>query len=94
MVRFQKLVTCQEEFVKGVQFLQFCTFYQAEISAIKIERYENIEGFACRKINMDVKTIIQHADDLTMALKNIVSSVQANATIENFCKHVGSKVNI
>ena len=44
-------------------------------------------------MNKDVKTI-QHADDLTMALKNIDSLRQAITTIENFCKHAGSKVNI
>ena len=67
--------------------------FVAEILSIKIKGNENIEGFTCRNMNKDVKTI-QHADDLTMALKNIDSLRQAITTIENFCKHAGSKVNI
>ena len=41
--------------------------FVAEILSIKIKGNENIEGFTCRNMNKDVKTI-QHADDLTMAL--------------------------
>lgn len=41
----------------------------------------------------DLKTI-QHADDVTLALKNISSLNVAIRTVEEFCKHAGSKVNI
>lgn len=41
----------------------------------------------------DLKTI-QHADDVTLALKNISSLNFAIKTVEEFCKHAGSKVNI
>lgn len=41
----------------------------------------------------DLKTI-QNADGVTFALKNIFYLTVAKKTVEEFCKHTGSKVNI
>ena len=41
----------------------------------------------------DIKCI-QHADDLTLALRDTVSLKNALATIDEFCIHAGSKINL
>ena len=37
---------------------------------------------------------IQHADDLTVALKDTLSLKNTIETIHEFCAHAGSKINI
>ena len=44
-------------------------------------------------MDKEVKNI-QHADDMTLTLKNIDSVNKAFETIGNFCIHAGSKINI
>lgn len=41
----------------------------------------------------DVKNI-QHADDITLALKDIKSLDLAITIVEDVCKHAGSNVNL
>ena len=36
---------------------------------------------------------IQHVDDITLAMKDVNSLNFAITTVEDFCKHAGSKVN-
>jgi exonuclease III len=67
--------------------------YIAEILSLKIKNNNMIEGFQAKNMNKEVKNI-QHADDMTLALKNIESLNQALNTINNFCIHAGSKINI
>ena len=67
--------------------------YIAEILSLKIKNNNMIEGFQAKNMNEEVKNI-QHADDMTLALKNIKSLNQALNTINNFCIHAGSKINI
>jgi hypothetical protein len=67
--------------------------YIAEILSLKIKNNNMIEGFRAKNMNKEVKNI-QHADDMTLALKNIESLNQALNTINNFCIHAGSKINV
>ena len=67
--------------------------FVAEILAIKIMTNDQIEGFKFNNIQKEIKSV-QHADDLILALKNIVSVEHAVETIDVFCRHAGSKINI
>ena len=42
--------------------------FVAEILAIKIRSNNQIEGFLCQNLPKEIKSV-QHADDLTLALK-------------------------
>ena len=44
--------------------------FVAEILAIKVRVNDQIEGFVCNNLRKEIKSV-QHADDLTLALKNI-----------------------
>ena len=67
--------------------------FVAEILAIKIRSNNQIEGFLCPNLPKEIKSV-QHADDLTLALKNIDSVEHAVETIDAFCRHAGSKINM
>lgn len=69
--------------------------FVAEILAYKLKHNSEIQGINTCISNMtdDIKTI-QHADDVTLTLKNISSLNVAIKTVEELCKHAGSKVNI
>ena len=67
--------------------------FVAEILAIKVRVNDQIEGFVCNNLPKEIKSV-QHADDLTLALKNIKAIGHAVETIDIFCKHAGSKINI
>ena len=67
--------------------------FVAEILAIEIRSNNQIEGFLCQNLPKEIKSV-QHADDLTLALKNIKSVENAVETIDVFCRHAGSKINI
>ena len=67
--------------------------FVSEILALKINKNENIQGFQLSNLHKEFKTA-QHADDLTVMLRNIMSLSHALDTIKEFCKHAGSKVNI
>ena len=66
--------------------------FVAEILALKIRNNEDIPGI---KINdtTEIKTI-QHADDLTLSLKNEDSLRNSLDEIQSFCNITGTKVNI
>ena len=62
--------------------------FVAEILAIKIKKNnQNING------NIEIKNI-QHADDLTVVLKDELSMKNALDTINTFCRNDGSKIII
>ena len=65
----------------------------SEILAIKIKENNNIQGFSLPNMLSEIKSV-QHADDLTMILKNIESLIHGIETIKSFCLHAGSKINI
>lgn len=67
--------------------------FVAEILAYKLKHNSEIQGINILNMTDDIKTI-QHADDVTLTLKNISSLNVAIKTVEEFCKHAGSKVNI
>ena len=67
--------------------------FVAEILAIKIRLNDQIEGFVCNNLPKEIKSV-QHADDLTLALRNINAIGHAVETIDIFCKHAGYKINI
>lgn len=67
--------------------------FVAEILAYKLKQNSEIQGINISNMVDDLKTI-QHADDVTLALKNISSLNVAIKTVEEFCKHAGSKTNI
>ena len=57
--------------------------FEAEILAIKLKKNENISGFTCSNMNKEIKNV-QHANDLTMALKDIDSLRNTIETVNNF----------
>ena len=67
--------------------------FVAEILAtcIKVRVNDQIEGFVSNNLPKEIKSV-QHADDLT--LRNINAIGHAVETIDIFCKHAGSKINI
>ena len=67
--------------------------FVAEILAIKIRHNENIEGIKFKNSELEVKSV-QHADDLTASVKNDISLLETIKTVEEFCNHAGSKINI
>ena len=67
--------------------------FVAEILALKIHDNANIQGFELESLHEEIKTV-QHADDLTVLLKNAQSLSHTLSTIREFCLHAGSKVNI
>ena len=67
--------------------------FVAEILALKIHENVNIQGFELENTHKEIKTV-QHADDLTVLLKNAQSLQYTLSTIREFCSHAGSKVNI
>ena len=66
--------------------------FVAEILALKIRENDNIPGI---KFNgsTEIKTI-QHADDLTLSLKNEEALNMSLKVIKSFCNITGTKVNI
>ena len=67
--------------------------FVAEILAIKIRHNDNIEGIKLKNSELEVKNV-QHADDLTASVKNDISLLETIKTVEEFCNHAGSKINI
>ena len=66
--------------------------FVAEILALKLKGDNLIKGV---NINMSTEIkYIQDADDLTLAVENIQSVEKALINIQNFCDHVGSKINM
>ena len=70
----------------------FLYLFVAEILSLKIKSNNEIKGINISNIQ-DIKNI-QHADDITVALKDINSLNIAITTAEDFCKHAGSKVKL
>ena len=67
--------------------------FVAEILAIKIKENRNIEGITFKNSEIEVKSV-QHADDLTVSVKNELSLLETLRTVDTFCNHAGSKINI
>ena len=67
--------------------------FVAEILSNKINNNDSIEGFTTTNFENEINSI-QHADDMTITLKDIESLKQAIKTINNFCELAGSKINI
>ena len=67
--------------------------FVAEILAKKIKDNNSIRGFKKCNMEKEIKNI-QHADDLTVALKDTLSLKNAIETIHKFSAHAGSKINI
>ena len=55
----------------------------AEILALKIHENANIQGFELESLHEEIKTV-QHADDLTVLLKNAQSLSHTLSTIREF----------
>ena len=62
----------------------------AEILSIKVKENKNIKGFQTYYMEKEVKNI-QHADDMTLILKNLESLNRALETIIIFCNYCVSK---
>ena len=67
--------------------------FVAEILAKKINDNTEIHGFQKSSMEKEIKNI-QHADDLTVALKDTLSLKKTLDTIHEFCSHAGSKINL
>ena len=65
----------------------------SEKLAIQIKENNNIQGFSLPNMLSEIKSV-QHADDLTMILKNIESLVHCIEAIKSVCLNAGSKINI
>ena len=67
--------------------------FVAEILALSITQNVNIHGIKPHNSELELKSV-QHADDLTVILKDILSLNETLETINKFCEHAGSKINI
>ena len=67
--------------------------FVAEILALSITQNVNIQGIKPHNSELELK-IVQHAHDLTVILKDIFSLNETLETINNFCEHAVSKINI
>ena len=67
--------------------------FVAEILAKKIKDDDSIRGFKKCNMEQEIKNI-QHADGLTVTLKDTLSLKNTIETIHEFCAHAGSKINI
>ena len=66
--------------------------FVAEILALSIKQNNTIKGISIPNMSQEIKNI-QHADDLTLLLKDTTSMKQAIGVIEKFCHHAGSQIN-
>ena len=67
--------------------------FVAKILALKKHDNANIQGFELKSLHEEIKTV-QHADDLTVLLKNAQSLSHTLSTLREFSLHAGSKINI
>ena len=88
-----KTVSMQRGIRQGCPVSALLYILVAEVLAIKIKENDNICGFSLPNMTNEIKSV-QHADDLTMTLKNIDSLKHGLETIKSFCLHAGSKINI
>ena len=66
----------------------FSYLFIAEILSIKVKENKNIKGFQTDYMEKEVKNI-QHADDMTLILKNLEYLNRALETINILCNLVG-----
>lgn len=66
--------------------------FVAEILSLKLKNNNQIKGIQLNNTSTEIKNL-HHADDVTLALKNVKSLEKAIETVEIFCKHAGSKIN-
>ena len=78
---------------QGCPISAFLYLFVAEILSFKLKSNNEIKGINISNMQKDLKNI-QHADDITLALKDINSLNIAITTVEDFCKHADSKVNL
>ena len=88
-----KTVNMQRGIRQGCPVSALLYILVAEVLAIKIKENNNISGFSLPNMMHEIKSV-QHADDLTMILKNVASLRHGLETIKSFCLHAGSKINI
>ena len=88
-----KTVNMQRGIRQGCPVSALLYILVSEILALKIKENNNIQGFSLPNMISEIKSV-QHADDLTMILKNIESLIHGIETIKSFCLHAGSKINI
>lgn len=65
----------------------------AEILAIKLKTNNDIKGIRIANMSTEIKNL-QHADDVTLALRDMLSLEKAIETVKSFCDHAGSKVHL
>lgn len=65
----------------------------AEILAIKLKTNNDIKSIKIANMSTEIKNL-QHADDVTLALRDMLSLDKAIKTVKSFCDHAGSKVNL
>lgn len=65
----------------------------AKILALKLKNNNTINGFQFNDMHKEIK-YLQYADDITLTLKNTSSLKKALQTVELFCCHAGSKINL
>ena len=66
--------------------------FVAEILALRLRNNAHITGISWQNSENEIKNI-HHADDLTVATKDVKSFENTIKTIAEFCKHAGSKIN-
>lgn len=77
---------------QGCPISAFLYLFVAEILSLKLKTNNQIKGNELNNTSTEIKKL-QHADDVTLSLKNIKSLEKAIETVENFCHHAGSKIN-
>lgn len=65
--------------------------FVAEILAMKIKIDPNIKGI---NINSNEIKSVQHADDLTITVRDDISFINTMKIVHEFCDHAGSKINV
>ncbi len=66
--------------------------FAAEVLALKLKCNNQVNGIAIP--GMYELKYVQHADDLTLMLKDELSVSKSLETVHDFCNHAGSKVNL
>lgn len=66
--------------------------FVAEILSLKLKNNNQIKDIQLNNSSTEIKNL-QHADDVTLALRNIKSLEKTIETVENSCNHAGSNIN-
>lgn len=91
MAGFQKTCEMSRNIRQGCPISALLYLFIAELLAIKLKTNNDIKGIKFANMSAAIKNL-QHADDVTLALRDMLSLDKAIETVKSFCDHAGSKV--